>query len=129
MIAGTLNFWAPRSNQNIRIIRSIHSINDTMEQLHFIITKITKNFSQLCDCAMNNTLKIPYFLACWKICRTYINKLRRENTQNRRIIHHKVIVLNEESIASILHKSALSKFLSEKRDVNFSTRNLFDVHF
>ena len=32
------------------------------------------------------------------------------------------IVLNEERIASILHKSALSKFLSVKRDVNFSTR-------
>ena len=32
------------------------------------------------------------------------------------------IVLNEERIASILHKSALSKFLSVKRDVNFSTQ-------
>ena len=32
------------------------------------------------------------------------------------------IVLNEERIASILHKSALSKFLSVKRDVNLSSR-------
>ena len=28
-----LNFWAPLSNQNIRIIRSIYSIKDAMEQL------------------------------------------------------------------------------------------------
>ena len=34
----------------------------------------------------------------------------------------KFIVLNEERTALILHKSALSKFLSVKRDVNFSTR-------
>ena len=34
----------------------------------------------------------------------------------------KFIVLNEERIASILQKSALSKFLSVKKDVNFSTR-------
>ena len=32
------------------------------------------------------------------------------------------MVLNEERIASILHKSALSKFLTVNRDVNFSTR-------
>ena len=32
------------------------------------------------------------------------------------------IVLNEERIASILHKSTLSKFLSVKWDVNFSNR-------
>ena len=119
----TLNFWVLLSNPNNRIIRLIYSIKDTMEQLHFIITKITKNFSQQYDCAMNNTRKIPYFLACQKICRTYINKLKRKNTQNRQIIHHKsLIVLNEERIASLLHKSALSKFLSVKRDVNFSTR-------
>ena len=87
-----------------------------------MITKFTKNFSQQCDCAMNNTRKIPCFLACQKICRTYINKLKRKNTQNRQIIHHKsLIVLNEERIASLLHKSALSKFLCVKRDVNFST--------
>ena len=30
-------------------------VKDTMEQLHFIITKITKNFSQRYDCAINNT--------------------------------------------------------------------------
>ena len=94
-----------------------------MEQLHFIITKITKNFSQQYDCAMNNTCKIPYFLACRKICRTYINKLKRQNTQNGQITHHvKVIVFNEEHRASIPHKSALSKFRSVKRGVNFSTR-------
>ena len=61
-----------------------------MEQPHFIITKITKNFSQQYDWAMNNTRKIPYFLAFPKICRTYINKLKRKNTQNSQIIHHKV---------------------------------------
>ena len=89
-----------------------------MEQLHFIITKITKNFSQQYDCAMNNLRKIAYFLACQQICGTYVNKLKRKNTQKGQIIHHKVI----ERIASILHKSALSKFRSMKRDVNFSTR-------
>ena len=93
-----------------------------MEQLHFIIIKITKNFSQQYDYAMNNTRTIPYFLAGQKICRTYINKLKRKNTENGQIIHHKVYVLNEERIASILHKSGLSTFLSVKRDVNFSTR-------
>ena len=61
-----------------------------MEQLHFIITKTTKNFSQQYDCAMNNARKIVYFLACQKICRTYINKLKRKNTQNGQITHHKV---------------------------------------
>ena len=89
-IARTLNFWAPLSNQNIRIIRSIHSVKGAMEQLHFIATKITKNFSQQHDCAMNNTRKIPYFLACQKICRTYINILKRKNRQNGQIIHQKV---------------------------------------
>ena len=34
----------------------------------------------------------------------------------------KFIALIEERIASILHKSAFSKFPSVKRDVNFSTR-------
>ena len=32
------------------------------------------------------------------------------------------IALNEERVASTLYKSALSKFLSVKRDVNFPTR-------
>ena len=96
-----------------------------MEQLHSIITKITKNFSQQYDRAMNNMRNIPYFLAYKKIFWTYINKLKRKNTPNGQMIHYKVycfIVLNEECIASIFHKSALSKFLSVKRDVNFSTR-------
>ena len=70
LIGGTLNFWAPLSNQNFRIIRSIFSITDTMEQHHFIIRKITKNFSKLYDCAMSNTPNRPYFLACQKICWT-----------------------------------------------------------
>ena len=34
----------------------------------------------------------------------------------------KFIALNEERIASILHKSTLSQFLSVKRDVDFSTQ-------
>ena len=89
-IAETLNFWAPLSDQNIRIIRSIYSIKDTMEQLDFIITKITQNSGQQYDCAMNNMQKIPYFLACQKIYRMYINKFKRENTQNGQIIHHQV---------------------------------------
>ena len=96
-----------------------------MEQLHSIITKITKNFNQQHDGAMNNTLNISYFLAYKKIFWTYINKLKRKNTPNGQIIHHKVycfIVLNEECIASIFHKFGLSKFLSVKRDVNFLTR-------
>ena len=67
------------SNQSIRIIRSIFYVNDTMEQLHFIITKITKNFNQLYDCAMNNMRKKPYSLACQKICWVYINKLKGKN--------------------------------------------------
>ena len=71
---------------------------------------------------MNNTRKIAYFSAYQQICRTYINKLKRKNTQKGKIITIKFIVLNKERIASILHKSALSKFLSVKRDVNFSTR-------
>ena len=50
-----------------------------MEQLHFIITKITKNFNQLYDCAMNNMRKKPYSLACQKICWVYINKLKGKN--------------------------------------------------
>ena len=87
--AGSLNIWALLANQNNQIIRSIYSIKDTMEQHDFIITKITKNFSQQYDCAMNNTCKIPYFLACQKICRTYIKKVKRKNTQNGQIIHHK----------------------------------------
>ena len=37
-------------------------------------------------------------------------------------IFSQCIVLNEERIASILNKSALSKFLSVKRDVNFPTQ-------
>ena len=41
----------------------------------------------------------------------------------------KFIVLNERRIASILHKSALSKFLSVKRDVNFSARKSFGRTF
>ena len=32
------------------------------------------------------------------------------------------VALNEERVASTLYKSALSKFLSVKRDVNFPTR-------
>ena len=64
---------------------------------------------------MNSTRRITYFSACQKICRMYINKLKRKNTQ-------KFIVLNEERIASIRHKSTLSKFHSVRRDVNFSTR-------
>ena len=60
-----------------------------MEQLDFIITKITQNSGQQYDCAMNNMQKIPYFLACQKIYRMYINKFKRENTQNGQIIHHK----------------------------------------
>ena len=111
-------------NHGSPIVRSIYSIKDTMEQLNFITTKITENFNQQYDCAMNNTLTIPYFLACEKICRTYLNKLKRKihgkRTDNFIV---KFIVLNEERIASILHKSALSKFLSVKRDFfNFSTR-------
>ena len=88
-VAGTLNFWAPLSDQNIRIIRLTYSIKDTIEQLDFIITKITQNSGQQYDCAMNNMQKIPYFLACQKIYRMYINKFKRENTQNGQIIHHK----------------------------------------
>ena len=53
---------------------------------------------------------------------TYTNKLKRKNTQNGQIIHLKFFVLNEERIASILHKSSLSKFLSVKRDVNCATQ-------
>ena len=60
---------------------------------------------------------------------TYINKLKRKNTENGQIIHLKFIVLNEERIASILHKSALSKFLSVKRDVNCTTRKSFERTF
>ena len=71
-----------------------------MEQLHFIITKIIKNFSQQYDCAMNNMRKMPYFLACQKICRTNINKLKRKNTQNGQIINQKFVVLTEERTAS-----------------------------
>ena len=41
----------------------------------------------------------------------------------------KFFLLNEERVASILHISALSKFLSVKRDVNVSTRKSMDVHF
>ena len=89
LIAGTLYFWVPLSNQNTRIIRSIYSIKDAMEQFHFIITQIIKNISQQYDYAMNNTGKITYFLAYQKICRTYINKLKRKYTQNGQIIHHK----------------------------------------
>ena len=90
LIAGTLNFWALLSNQNNRIISSIYSIKDTMEQLRFITTKITKHLNQQYECATNNTSKIPYFLACQKICRTHINKLKRKNAQNGQIIHQKV---------------------------------------
>ena len=61
-----------------------------MEQFHFIITQIIKNISQQYDYAMNNTGKITYFLAYQKICRTYINKLKRKYTQNGQKIHHKV---------------------------------------
>ena len=105
-------------------MRSIYSIKGTIEQLHFIITKTIKNFSEQYDCAINNTRKIPYFLACQKICRTCINKLKRKNTQSGKIIHHEVycFFLNRERIASILQKYALSKFLSVKKDVNLSTR-------
>ena len=41
----------------------------------------------------------------------------------------KFIFLNEERIASILHKSALSKFLSVQWDVNFSTRKFVGCIF
>ena len=47
------------------------------------------NFSQQYDCAVNNTHKKPYFLACQKICRMHINKLKRKNTQDGQIIHDK----------------------------------------
>ena len=53
-----------------------------MKQLNIIIVKVTKNFSQKCNWTMNNTRKIPYFLACQNVCRTYINKLKRKSTQN-----------------------------------------------
>ena len=75
LTAGTLNAWAPLSNQNNRIILSIYSIKDTMEQLHFIITKITKNSSQQYDCVS---------LACQKICRTYIKEKYSKRTDNLR---------------------------------------------
>ena len=65
-------------------------MKNAMEQLHFIITTITQSFSQQYDCAMNNTRKIPNFLAFQKICRTYIDKLKRKITQNGQIIHNKV---------------------------------------
>ena len=112
----------PLSNQNILIILSIYSNKDAIEQLHFIITRITKNISQQYDCAMNNTRKIPYFLACQKTCRTYTNKWKNRNTQNRLIIHHKVYCFKWRTYNVDTHKSALSKFLSVKRDVNFSTQ-------
>ena len=98
------------------------SIKDRMEQLHFIITNITKGFSQLCDGAMTNTCKRPYYLACQKICWTYIIKLKRKKTQNEQIIHRKVYCFKwRPRIASIIHKYSLSKFLYVKRDVNFLT--------
>ena len=65
-------------------------MKNAMEQPHFIITTITQSFSQQYDYAMNNTRKIPYFLAFQKICRTYIDKLKRKITQNGQIIHNKV---------------------------------------
>ena len=61
LIAQTFNFWAPLSNHGIQIIRLTYPIKNTQERLQFIITKISKNFSKEYDCAMNNTLKIPYF--------------------------------------------------------------------
>ena len=130
MTAETIDFWAPLSNHVIRIIRSICSIKDIMEQLHFITTKITNDFSQQYDYAMNNTLKISYFSACQKICRTYINKLKRKNKQNWQKIHHKVYCFKWRTYSfDTSRRSALSKFHSVKRDVNFSTPNLLDVHF
>ena len=61
-----------------------------MEQLHFIIRKIIKNFSQQYYCAVNNTRKIPYFFDCQKVCQTCINKLKRIYIQNGQIVHHNV---------------------------------------
>ena len=90
-----------------------------MEQLHFIITEITKNFSQQYDCAMNNKRKIPYFFASQKIGN--INQIGKIHKTDR-LFTTKFFVLNQECIVSILHKSASSKFLSVKRDVNFSSR-------
>ena len=122
MTAETINFWAPLSNHVIRIIRSICSIKDIMEKLHFITTKITNDFSQQYDYAMNNTFKISYFSACQKICRMYINKLKRKNKQNWQKIHHKVYCFKWRTYSfDTSHRSALSKFHSVKRDVNFST--------
>ena len=68
---------------------------------------------------MNNTGKRPYFLAYQNICWMYINKLKGKINKTNKKFTIKFIVLNEERI---LHKSVLSKFLSVKRDVNFSTR-------
>ena len=64
-IAGTLDSWST-FDLFVRFICSVYSLKDTMEQLRFIITKITKNFSQQYDCAMNNTRKISYFFQCVK---------------------------------------------------------------
>ena len=44
-------------------------------------------------------------------------------------IFSQCIVLNGERIASILNKSALSKFLSVKRDVNFPTQESVEPTF
>ena len=120
-MAGTLNFLAPLLNQNIRIIRSIYSIKDKMEQLHFITTNIAKNVSQQYDCAMNNMRKIPSFLACQKICRTYINKSKRKNTQNGQIIYRKVC-FTWTTYSFDTSQICISKSLSVNRDVNFSSR-------
>ena len=121
LIARTLKFWALLSNQNNRITRSIYPIKDTMEQLHFIITKITKNCSQQYDCAMNNTRKMPYFLAYQKIPRTYINKSKRKNTQNGQIIYRKVC-FTWTTYSFDTSQICISKSLSVNRDVNFSSR-------
>ena len=129
MTAETINFWAPLSNHVIRIIRSICSIKDIMEQLHFITTKITNDFSQQYGSAMNNTFKISYFSACQKICRMYINKLKRKNKQNWQKIHC-FIVLNEERIASIRHTDLhYLSFILWRGMLTFPLQNLLDVHF
>ena len=55
--------------------------------------------------------------------------IKKEKYKKRADNSVKFIVLNEDRIDSILHKSALSKFFSVKRDVNFSTRKYFGRTF
>ena len=120
--------WAPLLNQNIQIIRSIYTIKDIMEQLHLIISKITKNFSQQYDCAMNYTRKISCFLACQKICQTYINELKRKNTQNGQIIHHKVYYFKWRTYSFDTSNLRYLSFFMWRGILTFRLENLFDVH-